>query len=339
MINNIDRRQFLQVSGAGAVGAMAGCLDSLGGGELPMYEQYLAVDNEQVFFVYADYEVLNDSGDGEESSGDSNIEDLDPLLAGPISGIVLVTFGVSFTLAAAGLEGLLDSQEESSLDSQATQVLLVNGTLVIIGDMDTDEITGRLTEEPESEFFGTQYEVGDEIGEYTLYTPIDGEASVFGVGENELLAAEDQNGIETVVDAIDGNGRAADEFDELTWLLETAGEGLITYGGYGPDGFEVSDSPGDGDSEPVEDSDDTLGSLNDANGVVNSISSTEETVDAKLAASFDGLDDNQRSQIETDFESDQNDVAIEFDGNRMTATATYDEATFEEATDSDSTNS
>lgn len=340
MTHDLDRRRFLQASGAVAVTAVAGCSeltgngDGDGGGGLPDYEQYLSVSDGEVFFAYADFQGLEEFDDSEDSSGDGNMEDLDePLLAAPIGGIFLLAFSAGFTLAPAGLGGLLELDGESDLESEGNEVMLVNGTSVVVGEMDTDEIAETLTEEPaDDDLFGVQYEENGELGDYTLYTPVEGDSAVFAVGETELLAAQEQSDIESVVDAIDGDGRAAEEFDEFEWLLETAGEGLIAFGGYGPDGFEgPEEDDASGEAGETQEPEESLESVGEANGVVSSLSFTESTVDAVLAASFDDLNDDQRSEIESEFESDRTEVSLTFDEGRLTAEATYEEEALEEA--------
>lgn len=337
-LDEISRRRLLQTSGAVAATAVAGCSglsgnggdDGNGGGGLPDYEQYLSVSDDEVFFAYADFEGLEEFEDGEESSGDGDMEDIDePLLAAPLGGIFLLALSAGFTLAPAGLGGLLEMQGESDLESEGNQVLLVNGTTVVVGDLDTDEIGSTLTEEPaDDNFFGVQYEESGEIGDYTVYTPVEGDNSVFAVGDSELLAAQERSGLQSVVDAINGDGRATDEFDEFEWLLETAGDGLVAFGGYGPDGFEGPEGSGSGDGSgggETPDPEQELGEVGDANGLVSSLSFTDSSVDAVLAASFDDLDDSQQENIESEFESDRTEVSLTFDGGRLTAEATYEQ--------------
>ena len=344
-LDNLSRRRLLQASGAVAATAVAGCSDLTGnggnngnGGSLPDYQQYLSTSDDEVFFAYADFEGLEQFEDGEGGSGGGSMEDInEPLLAAPLGGIFLLAFSAGFTLAPAGLGGLIDTQNESDLESEGNQVLLVNGTTVVVGELNTDEIGTTLTEEPaDDNFFGVQYEENGELGEYTLYTPVDGDSSVFAVGEGELLAAQEQSGIESVVDAIGGDGRATDEFDEFEWLLETAGDGLVAFGGYGPDGFESPEGSAGGDGgggrgSQTPDPEQELGKVGDANGLVSSLSFTESSVDAVLAASFEELNDSQQETIETEFESDRTDVSLSFDGSRLTAEATYEQETLENA--------
>jgi len=331
-----------------AATAVAGCSGLTGnggndgnGGSLPDYQQYLSVADDEVFFAYADFEGLEQFEDGEGGSGGGNMEDInEPLLAAPLGGIFLLALSAGFTLAPAGLGGLIDTQGESELESEGNQVLLVNGTTVVVGELNTDEISTKLTEEPaDDSFFAVQYEESGELGEYALYTPVEGDSSVFAVGEGELLAAQEQSGIESVVDAIGGDGRATDEFDEFEWLLETAGDGLVAFGGYGPDGFEGPEGSSGGDGgggdggggSQTPDPEQELGAVGDANGVVSSLSFTDSSVDAVLAASFEELNDSQQETIETEFESDRTDVSLSFDGGRLTAEATYEQEALENA--------
>jgi hypothetical protein len=340
-LNDLSRRRVLQASGAVAAAAVAGCSDLTGnggdggnGGGLPGYQQYLAAGEDEVFFSYADFEGLEEFEDGGESSGDGNMQNIEePLLAAPIGGIFLIAFSAGFTLAPAGLGGLINTESESELESQASEVLLVNGTTVVTGDLDTEELAGRLTEAPaEDDLFGVQYEEDGAVGDYTLYTAVEGDNAVFAVGGSELLAAQEQSGIESVADAIGGDGRATDEFDEFAWLLETAGDGLIAFGGYGPDGFEGPEGTGGGgDGGETQDPNQQLEEINDANGFVSSLSFTESSADATLAASFDELNDDQQSEIESGFQSDRTEVSISFDGGRLTAEATYDQEVLEQA--------
>lgn len=343
-MNGLGRRNFLKVGGVATLTATAGCLgvlddgDGDGGGDVPEYEQYLATGDDEVFFAYADFEGLEeieDQSDGDGGGGEGDFGDLDePLLAAPMAGIFLLAFGAGFTLASGGLGGLFGDQEESDLESRADQVLVVNEVTVVAGDLDTDEIDGRLTSEQESDFFAVQYEVDEEVDGYTFYAPPeDAEAPVFAVGENELVAASERSGVKSVIDAIGGDGRATGEFDEFEWLLEAAGDGLIALGGYGPDGFEEPDAGSEESGQEQPNPDEALSELDGANGVVSSLGFSDEQADATLAASFDDLDEDQRGTIESDLESDRVDVSVEFDGGRVTANATYSEDVLDETTE------
>ena len=332
--DGLDRRHFLAVSGVGALAATAGCLGFFddGNGDLPDYGQYIAAEDDEVFFAYADFEGLDELDDEDEEAEDGDFGDFEePLLAAPIGGVILLGFGAAFTLAPAGLEDLLEDEEDSDLETQADQLLLANDVVVVAGDIDTAEIEETLTDAPEDEFFAVQYEESDEVDGYTWFTPVDeGSESVFAVGEDEILAGEERDSVETIIEAIDGDGRAAGEFEEFEWLFQRAGDGLISIGGYGPDGFDTTDEQEQGEEIDPEDE---FEEIDEADGVVSSLSFTDDEVTATLAASFGELDDDDRGEVEAELESDRTEVSIEFDDGRVTAEATYREEDLDELPD------
>lgn len=340
-VDRIDRRTLLQLGGVTAVTASAGCMGVLDdGGDssgTAGYGKYLSATDDEVFFVYADMEGLEALEDDEEDGGQSggNISEIgEPLLSGPLGGIFLITFSAGFTLGPAGLGGLIETGEETDLESQGNELLLSNEVLIVTGDLDTDEIAERLQSVPEDEPFAVSYEETDEIGGYTLYEPANQEEggqemSLIAVGSEELLSSQSREQIQSAVDTINGDGRATDEFDEFQWLFDTAGDGLIAFGGYGPDGFE---GPGEGDDSNQEgETDGPLDDIGNANGIVSSLSFSDSDVNAILAASFDELGEDQQSEVESSLQSDRTEVSVEFDGGRLTAEATYSEDVLDEA--------
>lgn len=338
MDKTIDRRTMLRVGGAATVAAVAGCSDLPGGNDSSsgseQYSQYLGVRDNQVFFAYADFEALEeldtgtqDSG-GEDGSGgsDSDLGFDEPMLA-PAGGLFLIAFSAGFQLASLGLGGLIQVEGESDLDSQGNQILLANETLVIIGEMDTGEIDERLTSSSDENLLATEYEQTEEADGYTFYEPAElsasgSEGSVVAVSGSELLSAGSREAIDSVISAKNGDGRAADEFEEFQWLLDNGGDGLIALGGYGPEGFDgfgdESDSSGD-DSSGSE-----LDIVENSGGFVGSISLDGESANSVLAASSDQISKDQQSQIESEFQSERADVSIDFQGDgRLVAEATY----------------
>ena len=335
MDETIDRRTALRLGGAATVAAVAGCSNLPGGSDSSsgskQYSQYLGVRDDQVFFAYADFEALEEFDTGEQNSGGSGGSDSDlgfdePMLA-PAGGLFLIAFSAGFQLASLGLGGLIQTDEESDLDSQGNQILLANETLVVIGDMDTGEIDERLTSSSDENFFATEYEQTEEADGYTFYEPAEtsasgSEGSVVAVSGSELLSASSREAVDSVVSAKNGDGRAADEFDEFQWLLDNGGDGLIALGGYGPEGFdgfgEESGSSSDDSSESE------LDIVENSGGFVGSISLDSEEATSVLAASSDQISEDQQSQIESDFQSERTDVSIDFQGDgRLVAEATY----------------
>lgn len=334
----MDRRTALQLGGAATVAAVAGCSDLLGGDDSSsgseQYSQYLGVRDNQVFFAYADFEALEEldtggqNSGGEDGSGGSGSDfGFDEPMLAPAGGLFLIAFSAGFQLASLGLGGLIQTDEESDLDSQGNQILLANETLVVIGDMDTDEINERLTSSSDENLFANEYEQTEEADGYTFYEPAEtsasgSEGSVVAVNGSELLSASSREAIDSVTSAKNGDGRAADEFDEFQWLLDNGGDGVMALGGYGPEGF---DGFGDGSGSSGGDSTESeLDIVENSGGFVGSISLDSEEATSVLAASSDQISEDQQSQIESEFQSERTDVSIDFQGDgRLVAEATY----------------
>lgn len=332
MERTIDRRTALQLGGAAAVAAVAGCSDTLGGGDdssgSASYAQYLAVQDNQVSFAYADIQTLEELGTGDSGSGGGNQDDFgfeEPMLA-PVGALFLIGLPASIQLASLGLSGLIQTEGESELSSEGNELLLANEALVVVGELDTDEVDSRLTSESGGNSFSIQYEQTDESGGYAFYEPAGGDSgsmssssAVVAVSGSELLTAENREAIDAVIGALDGDGRAVDEFDEFRWLLDNGGDGVIALGGYGPDGFDsFGDQSGGGSGESE------LDIVEGGGGFVGSISLDGESITSVLAASADEISDDQQSQIESEFQSDRTDVSIDFQGDgRLVAEAAY----------------
>lgn len=328
--DTIERRRFLQLSGAASVAAVAGCLgdddDSPGGNGDVSYDQYISTEDDEVFFVYADLQALDEleDDDPDEEPGGEPPEFDDPMLA-PIGGVFLLAFAGGFALASGGLGDLLEPEDESDLDSTADEMLFTEGGLVAVGDMDTDEIGNVLTEEPEDEFFGIQFEEDGELGDYTLYTSVENDdETVYLVGDDEVITGEGSESVESVVDAIEGDNRATDEFETFDELLGDAGDGMVAIGGFGDEAVE--EAPADAAD------DDSLFETTIPNGFVSSMDFADDQISAIFAADFDDLSEDEEDGLRTEFESDRTDVSIEFDDGRLIAEATYEEDVLDEST-------
>lgn len=345
MDRTLDRRTALQLGGAATVAAVAGCSDLLGGGSSSgsvQYAQYLPVQDNQVFFAYADFEALEELDTGTQNDGGSGGTDGelgfdDPMLA-PAGGLFLIAFSAGFQLASLGLGGLIQMDEESDLDSAGNQILLANETTVIVGEIDTDEIDEQLTSSSDENPLVSQYEQVAESGGYTFYEPAgDSESagsqdSVVAVSESELLTASSREAVDSVVNATNGDGRATEEFDEFQWLLNNAGGGLIALGGYGPEGF---DGPGDDSGGSGGDSESEFDFVQNSGGFVGSISLDGSDAKSVLAASSEEISEEQQSQIESELQSDRTDVSVDFQSDgRLIAEATYGRNVLENGGDS-----
>lgn len=339
MEQTIDRRTALKLGGAATVAAVAGCSNPLSGGGngsgAGSYSQYLAAQNNQVFFAYADFQALEElESEDEEDGGSGSMPNLeDPMLA-PATGVFLIAFSAGFQLGALGLGGLLQPDSESDLNSSGEEVLIANSALVVAGEMDTEEINSTLTESGDQSF-KTQFEQTGETGGYTLYEPAEdsssgSNASVVAVNDSELISAQNQSGVEAVIDAIDGSGRAADEFDEFSWLLDNGGNGVLALGGYGPDGYSSpgSDSGGSGSDTQFE-------FINNSGGFVGSMTFDGDNLNSVVAASSDQITEDNQGSIESEFQSDRTEVSVDFKGNgRLVAEATYSRDVLQGSSDS-----
>lgn len=327
MDQDINRRTALKLGGAATVAAVAGCSNPLGGDDdssgAGSYSQYLTVENNQVFFAYADFQALEElEEENEDGGGSSEMPSLEEPMLAPATGVFLIAFSAGFQLGALGLSGLLQTDSESDLNSSGEEVLVANSALVVAGEMDTEEINSTLTESGDQSF-NTQFEQTGETGGYTLYEPASdsssGSNSVVAVNDSELISAQSQGGVEAVIDAIDGSGRAVDEFDEFSWLLDNGGNGAIALGGYGPDGYSSPGSDSDGG-----DSSTSFEFLNNSGGFVGSMTFDGDNINSVLAASSEDITEDQQSSIESEFQSDRTEVSIDFRGNgRLVAEATY----------------
>ncbi len=177
------------------------------------------------------------------------------------------------------------------------------------------------------------------------------------VGAKEVLVGPRAE-IERILGAKTGEReRASDAFADFEWLLETAGSGDTAVATYGADGVP-EDSDEDNESETDTGVDGSgpggpgVGGGSGANGnesgdageslqelsqeplgVAGSgvFDRSNEEIEVEFAAVFDGeLDENDRELVEAEFGTETGDVSFEFDGARMSVTATYSESAIRE---------
>lgn len=329
MEKNPDRRTALKLGGAATVAAVAGCSNPLGGGGSSgggAYSEYLAVQDNQVFFAYADFQALEElDQNSQDDGGSSEMPNLEEPMLAPASALFLIAFSAGFQLGALGLGGLIQTDGESDLESSGEEIIIANSALVVTGEMDTDEVDTTLTSSGDNSF-KTQYEQSGETGGYTLYEPAESSASgssgsVVAFDGRTLLSAQSESAIQAVIDAIGGSGRAVDEFDEFNWLLDNGGSGVIAIGGYGPDGYSA---PGSDSGSGGSGSDTGLDFVSDSGGFAGSMTFDGDSVNSTIAASSDQITEDQQDTIESEFQSDRTDVSVEFRGDgRVVAEATY----------------
>ncbi|ELY49306.1 hypothetical protein C493_20586 [Natronolimnohabitans innermongolicus JCM 12255] len=327
------------------------------------YRNWLAsTDDDAVFVAHLDWSGLEalENGDSESVIGgedaDDEDQDLDDgetpledeedlLLAAPLMGTFFVAVG-TLGLLGTGLEELLDSEDDTGGEDDSTaddadgdpadfettvdDVFWVNDAYVITGDVETDEIHEILTEDPDDEFgMKTVYEPTDEIGGFDIYEPVEDDSAftstedAIAVGEDAIALSMGSEGEPTddlrgPLEAYSGDGdRAVDEHDDLSWLLETAGSGHVAFGAFGD--LENEEDLEIGDDE---DHDELAG----ATGFFGSMSVESESESSlAFAAVFDELDDDQEAELSAELGTSTTDADLEFDADRVSATATWDE--------------
>ncbi|WP_247001843.1 hypothetical protein [Halosolutus gelatinilyticus] len=326
------------------------------GSSLPSYARWLSWDEDEkaTFYTYVDWAALDAAGEAGETTGNWSdegaenelLDQEDVMLALPMMSVLVVAFVGGFGLVGTGLSGLLTTDEsESSATGASTEfettideILLVNDAIVMAGDVRADEIHDALTDAPEDDWsVAIQYEETDAIGEFAVYEPGEGasreQGGAIAVGADGIVIANGSDGGDAVgtlrgpIEASTGDGeRAADRGGDFEWMLGQAGHGDTVFGGYGE-----FDDAGDveGDVESVDGAE--LDELGDAKGVVSSLTIESETEwSGEFAAAFEELDGDAEAELEARLGASADEVSYEVDGNRVTASATWNEDVLDE---------
>ncbi|MHC3437400.1 hypothetical protein ACYJ1Y_04690 [Natrialbaceae archaeon A-gly3] len=289
--------------------------------DLPDYSRWLTLEADTLEFTYVDWATLEEYVE-EELEQASPAEDVpeeyrtDPMVAPASDGLIMAYFFVGLTLGQFGLGRLLD---EGEFESVTEELLRVDGTFVVTGDMVTAEIDERLTREPIADFI-VQMERTDEISGYDVYTPTEDDADVvIALDDDALLVVdgdetdeEPSTALETAIDAAAGNvPRATEDSETLAWLLETAGFGDVAVGQYG--------GPFDADELRHQ----AFEGLEDAEGIVSSFTvEDEETLVGDLAAVLAEPDEDALEAF-VGVSADERSIDVEED--RVTVTGTWRE--------------
>lgn len=336
MRSKLTRRQALQLGGVATVVAVAGCLgDDDTTGDAPAYAGSVPAIDDEVVIIYIDIEGLDeledefDDEDDQLPGDDDEFDEEDPLLVLPLASAFVFLFVAGFAFMGTGLDGLLDEEQDDEMETSASEMYLANDALVVGGTIDTDEVHDALTDVPEDDFMAVQYEQVDETGGYAFYEPTDGGTErVLAVSDDKILLGDTRAEIDPVVETDAGDREpAVEEYDTFEWLLSTASEAHMAFAGYSPDGFD-EDDPGEFDEDQLEE-DEEFEEFEGANGIASSLTFGDSEIDATLAAEFDDLSDETRADIEELLDTETADLAedysVEFDGDRVTISATYAE--------------
>ncbi|WP_226040404.1 hypothetical protein [Natrinema sp. DC36] len=338
----------MQLSGAALAATAAGCLggdsgngNGNGNGEntagTPAYAEWVATVDGEVTVSYVDLAALNDLASEEDDSSDESgdLEDIeDPMIGVPLSGMFVAMLTAGFGLSGSRLSNLITFDEEQTnedeFDTSIDDLLITNETIVMTGDVVTDEIDSTVTAATENDYGAeVQFEQTSEVSGYTLYEPAgDGQQeTVLGVSGNAIIQGESKANVERVIETKQGDGtRAIDEFETFKRLLSTGGNGHVVFGGYNPDGFDIeNEQSSDGSEQNTQ-----FKELEGANGIVGSLTISDSESTADMGIEFEELDDAKRDELESVLGSLGSDVSVDIDGGFVSASATYSDDALED---------
>lgn len=346
-----NRRRFLLGIGT-ATAMLAGCLsgddnDDLNGtdengaeenddtedgpADEPGYANWLPAENDWLYVAYVNFDVP-EAGEQDEISLDPAEDVDDPLVTFPLE-VGSSTVGLfSLGLAAADLLPVLDPDEE--FESEASSLLVVNGTIVVEGTFDTDELHDRLTREAEP--FAATYEQTSALHGYDRYEPVevpDGleDAPVVALDEDTMVVGSDADRLEQVAATGAGDRQSAAEADvTVAWLVEQTGDGDVVFGHIGPvpeTEFDLADSVGDEPPFHPAESEDVMAAA--------TFDPETDQLDARFALTADDLAEVTRETVENEFGMMGSDVSVDIEDDRLTSSATYDAADISVGTDNE----
>ena len=292
----------------------------------PTYERWLASDAEdELLFSYVDWAGLEAFEDDEDEPmpDDDHTDAEDPMLQLPMLGLFVGAMSAGFAIPGTGLDRIVDMEDDlAAADAETTldELLVVNETVVFLGDIATDEVVDALTETSDDPYAaGTTFGHVEDVGDFELYeseTDDDGfgdpSDQAVAVGPDAILLASDSeaaDGIDHVRSVLETEAgdreRATDERDEFDWTLETAGEGHVVLGIYG----------GEEDIDDVE----------EANTIVSSLTfDADGSAEGDFAATFETIDDETETEIESELGATADDLTLEVEDGRVTAQASWD---------------
>lgn len=352
-----NRRRLLELSVAGAIGLSAGCLgildddgpgddassadgtaesdpDSLGE-ELDEigYTDYIAhPSSDTLHFGVLDLAVYDDQDDDDDEQFAPG--ELEEEMLFSYAQATSAHLNAAIRLPAARLGNLIAPGFQPGVEFESTRenvLFVADGDQVIagavLGDFDVDEIEAAIMQEPDPEDqFTSNVEFADEgsHGGRNLYRELpdqdtgtaQGDA-VYAVGETDLIFGGGVESIKAYIDTIGADDRVIEQNDEFATAVATIGEAEFVAGGNAPNGHnEITEVPLPGSPNIYAGSVAMEGDAEDR----------EATVDLVAVS-----DDPDEEEILTAVESDVVEVDTQFDEDRLTATATYDNQEFRDA--------
>ncbi|ERH10666.1 MAG: hypothetical protein J07HX64_02444 [halophilic archaeon J07HX64] len=332
MTGRTDRRGFL--CALAAVGAAsAGCL-SLGSDDAPSYADWVPATDDGFFFAYLELGVTEGIDDGSgllpvlsplpSGGGERPVripDELDsvddPLFSLPFRLSGLAFLNGSLNLRAAGLGGLLEREEGTTV----SELFALDGVVMGTGEFDTDELDRRLRDTDDSR----GYEFVEESNGYRYYEPPEGPGTeplgTIAVGESMVALGEDRENIVQLLETVSGEReRAVDGLDGFDRLVDSAGDGDILSGWYG---FTDTERGAVGDEQFLP------GELGSEENVITAarFAPGGNEITVELTVQSDSLSPDRRETLETTFGGGEASTSLA-DG-RFSANRTYDEIPFE----------
>ncbi|WP_440771738.1 hypothetical protein [Natronorubrum sp. DTA28] len=355
---NPDRRRVLRLAGAttaASMAALAGCTsaddgDDGGNGDddndengdtdeeaepesegsesttYPTYERWLASDADgELLFSYVDWaglETFEDDTD-EPMPDDDHTDAEDPMIQLPMVGLFVASITAGFAIPGTGLDRIVDMEDDlaaADAETMLEELLVVNETVLFLGDVATDEVADALTETSDDPYaVGTTFRHVEDFGDFELYES-EADDDGFGdpsdqavaVGADAILLASDSeaaDGIDHVRSVLETEAgdreRATDEREAFDWTLETAGEGHVALGMYG----------GEEDLDDVE----------EATAIVSSLAfDADGSAEGDFAATFETIDDETETELEAELGATADDLTLEIESDRVTARGSWD---------------
>lgn len=308
-----SRRRLLQVTGASlalATSGLAGCLhDDSAAGDAPAYTDWIRTHEDNFGFVRFRVDELEEFEDDGESEEMTEAEQADPMLALPIFS-TFALFAVA-KFSQYGLETTGENQTYEIEGSTLTDMLVLEGTTVMAGDIDTGTVEDVVLESTT----GAELERTDEVGDFGIYTADSDDVDPIAIGGDGIVVPSDdsdapgealRNTLETFSD---GTDRAVDDEDDFAWMVSEAGDGLIAIGGYGQEDDD------DGTQDEYE-------ALFGMEGLVASL----EYESNEITSNFAGIvGDADADDLRDTLGASADESSVDIDDGRVTATATWQE--------------
>jgi len=331
----LDRRRFLKLGVAATALSVGGCLGSTVD---PSYTDWVPQSDDGVVIGYIDFSLADRSSAIDPvlpvflpSEGESDetryVPDLSDV-GGVDDALVRIPFDVggrvigagSIGLAAAGLGYLVDPERPAL---GVTELLVANGSVVGIGDLDVDRADESLRAgNPDLPLEVPFTPVGEEAA-FTVYeSNQSGEQGAVALSDSSVVVGDTRAAVRKLVRARHGDGdRATEASGTVDWLVDTAGSGDVVVGWHGDvdlSGYFWTPPEEQSVSEFATDQASLMSSL--------TLSPGDDEITADLAIEDPSMADARRDGLASRLGDTSTDTSLSFEGERLSATGTYTEA-------------